>query len=121
MLCGALLGALLALDGLYARLFGEFHPALGETRFWLDLLHEQLAFPALEPAWAGWLPVVVGSALSGALAACWLGLRWGRNAVAGLATLSLLQGGVASILAAAVLLCATLPATRRWVSSSQAD
>ena len=94
---------------------------LGESRFWLDLLQGPLALPTWESSSAGWLPLVIGSALSGALAACWLGLRWGRNAAAGLAMLSLLQGGAASILAAAVLLFASLPVTRRWVSSTQAD
>lgn len=109
------MGVLMALDGLYARLFGSLLALPGLPGAWSGI-NVGLQFGALNLTAAdlAWPMVVVGTMWSGALVALWLKLRWGYRACVVLGILSLGYAGVGLLLAAGVLLMLRTKPVRTW-------
>jgi hypothetical protein len=107
---GAVLGTLLALDGLHARFFGVLLALPGFTGAWSGI-NAGLHIGAIEvhAADLAWPMVVVGTMWSGALLALWLRLSWGYRACVVLGIMSLGYVGLGSLLAAGVLLLLRSP------------
>lgn len=114
---GASLGLLLSLEGLSARLYGQFLLRNQADPWWQTGLQTLLAGDRLDLYEVGWLPLVVGTAWFGSLAGLWLKHRWGRHAVLVLAALSALQEGAFTILGAVTLAVGFSASIRRWVEA----
>lgn len=103
-LAAVVLGAWMALDGLHARLFGDFIRLEGRLGPWV-------AWPralGLDPLALAWPLLVVGTGWFGAVCGLWIGLSWARPAAFVLAGLSLLYLGPGTVLALIVLGCLLL-------------
>lgn len=72
-----------------------------------------LAIPSEKLAWPF---LVVGLSWPGALAAFWLGMKWGPRCVIGLFSLSLAIFGLGTLLSLLGLFCHTTATTRRWIT-----
>lgn len=103
---GGLIGSLLSLEGLYARLYGGLLLRSQADPLWLALLRALGGGADVDLHQAGWLPLVVGTMWFGALAGLWLDQRWGRRLVLVLAALSALHGGAFTALSALSLVLA---------------
>jgi hypothetical protein len=111
----AVLGTAMALEGLYARLFGSFFLLAGFLGLWGRVSTElQLGGIELTAQGLAWPLVVVGTMWSGALLALWLRLGWGYRACVILGIASLGYIGVGSLLAAGVLLLLRSIQVRQW-------
>ena len=107
---GALLGAWLAWEGLYARLFGSL-PALSmHFELWAWFLRRWQVDPVL----LAWPLVVVGTTWWGSLAGVWIRHRWGWPFAIALGLVSLFFLGPSTLIAAALLAILLLPAVRAW-------
>jgi hypothetical protein len=71
---------------------------------------------SVQPDKLGWPLLVLGLSWPGALAALWLGMKWGPRFVFGLFLLSLLIFGFGSLLALLGLICHTAAPTQRWLA-----
>jgi hypothetical protein len=118
---GSLIGLLLSLEGLSARLFGEFLLRGQADPLWIALGRSLAGGAEVDLVQAGWLPVVVGTTWFGALTGLWLKHRWGRNAVLVLALLSCLHGGAFTILGALAIALALTAPVREWSSPPAAS
>lgn len=107
---------MLALNGLHARVFGDF--LWGSPLAWVSRLIPAFTAghldPRLDPYRLGFSLVAVGTAWSGALAALWFKYAWSQRAVIGLAAVSSLYGGIESLIALLILALSLLPSTQRW-------
>lgn len=100
----------MALDGLHARLFGDYIRLRGEIGWWVALPRAV----GLDPLALAWPLIVLGTAWFGALSGLWLGLGWGFRGVAGLAVVSLLYLGPGTALALIILACLWAGRLDRW-------
>ncbi len=112
-LAGFILGTWLGLSGLFLRVFGETAakdpiPLIATLSFGPELLNR------LSVSTQGWLRLVIGCALAGAVMGLWLRQSWAVRSTQFLAVLSLLFLGVALITAPLILICLALPSTLRW-------
>ncbi len=109
-LLGAAVGLILALNGLLARLSGDFLEGGWLGTMWSDL---PAALRLDQGAWA--LTVVtLGLMTWGAFGALWARSSWGRPAALGLACLSLAFFPAVGAMAASILLLLILPASKAW-------
>jgi len=112
-LAGFVLSTWLGLSGLFLRIFGETAyrapiPLIGSLSYGPNLLIW------LSVSTQGWLHLVIGCALAGAVMGLWLHQSWAVRSTQFLAVLSLLFLGVALVTAPLILICLTLPSTLRW-------
>lgn len=114
IVCGAVLGGWMAIDGLYGRLFGSFLSLFGHPAWWLRIPEVLGA----DPASFAWPLVVVGTAWSGALSGMAMRLGWAYRVCWILAVLSLLYLGPGTVLALLILFLLMAPSTRAWLKSA---
>ncbi|MGA2821101.1 MAG: hypothetical protein ABSF61_10660 [Anaerolineales bacterium] len=110
LVLGAVLGAWLALEGLYARLFGHMPELSTHFELWASLLIRW----QLNPANLGWPLVVVGTTWWGSLAGVWIRHRWGWPFAMVLGLVSLIFLGPSTLIAACLLAILLLPGVRAW-------
>lgn len=70
----------------------------------------------ISPEKLAWPFLVLGLSWPGALAALWLGMKWGPRCVVGLFLLSLAIFGLGTLLSLLGLMCQTAATTRRWIT-----
>ncbi len=112
-LVGLLLGSWLGVSGLFLRIFGEAAseaplPWIAALSFGPNLLNW------LSISTQGWLRLVIGCGLAGAVMGLWLHQSWAVRSTQLLTLLSLLFLGIASIAAPLIWLCLALPSTLSW-------
>lgn len=112
LVLGALLGAWLALEGLYVRLFGQLPALSTHVELWASLLIRW----KIDPASLGWPLVVVGTTWWGSLAGVWIRHRWGWIFAMVLGAISLIFLGPSTLIAACLLAILLLPDVRAWRS-----
>lgn len=112
-LVALLLGSWLGVSGLFLRIFGK---AAAEAPLpWI----EALSFGPNLLSWLsmstqGWLRLVTGCGLAGAVMGLWLHQPWAFRSTQLLTLLSLLFLGIASIAAPLIWICLALPSTLGW-------
>lgn len=115
-LASLLLGTWLGVGGLYLRIFGEAAsraplPWIAALSFGPNLLDW------LSISTQGWLKLVIGCGLAGAVMGLWLRQAWAVRSTQLLTLLSLLFLGVALIAAPLILVSISLPSTSLWLQT----
>ncbi len=116
-LCGAILGAMLALDGLHARMWGEFLFSGAGAGLWARLL----GLDAGRLTDLAWPMVVLGSAWWGVVSGLLMRQSWARRLAPWFGLVSLLYLGPGTVLAALALLALLAPPARRWMEAGADD
>lgn len=112
--CAAILGGWMAIDGLHARLFGQYMTLFGRQAPWL-IIPQMIGVDPLELAWP---LLVVGTIWIGALCAALVRLSWSQGVSRIVGVLSLAYLGPGTALGLIALLFLSSPATRCWLTPS---
>ncbi len=116
-LSGAILGAMLALDGLHARLWGDFLFSGAGAGLWARFL----GLDAGTLTGLAWPMIVVGCAWWGVVSGVFLRQSWARRLTPWFGLVSLLYLGPGTALAALALLALLAPSSRRWLEADADD
>jgi hypothetical protein len=109
-MAGFVLGAWLGISGLWLRVFGEGAvqapiPLIATLSFGPNLLDW------ISTSTQGWMRIVIGCGLAGAVIGLWLRQPWSIRSTRFLVGLSFIFLGVALVAAPLILLCLALPST----------
>ena len=112
-LVGLLLGSWLGVSGLFLRIFGE---AAREAPLpWIDALSfGPNLLNWLSTSTQGWLRLVIGCGLAGAVMGLWLHQSWAVRSTQLLTLLSMVFLGIACLAAPLIWICLALPSTLSW-------